>query len=190
MKLRYDVIEKIGEGNRGEVYKVKLENGTIAALKWAKNYEIEKEWEILNYLNGFYAPKPIFKGKRYIVMELIEGKPLKELLNTPEFYEAIKKALIGAFELDKKGIFHKQLGRFYHILYNGKVTFIDFERAVFSSKSRNFLQLIGYYLFRDENVDKKKIDLILNLYKKDKLTAFKESIKVIDEIKNKAIFRK
>ena len=189
MKLRYDVIEKIGEGNRGEVYKIKLKDGKIAALKWSKNYEIDKEWEILNYLNGFYAPKPIFRGNRYIVMELIEGKPLKKLLNTSEFYEAIKKSLIGAFELDKKGIFHKQLGRFYHILYNGDVKFIDFERAVFSSNPRNFLQLIGYYLFRDENIDKNRLNLILDLYKKDKLKAIDESIKVIDEIKNKKVFK-
>ena len=189
MKLRYDVIEKIGEGNRGEVYKVKLENGKIAALKWAKNYEVDKEWEILNYLDGFYAPKPFFRGNRYIVMEFIDGKPLKEFIGSIEFYEVLKKALIGAFELDKKGIFHKQLGRYYHILYNKKVIFIDFERATFSSNPRNFLQLIGYYLFRDENINKKKINLILNLYKKDKLKALEESIKVIDEIKNKEIFK-
>ena len=78
--MRYDVIEKIGEGNRGEVYKIKLQNGEYAALKWAKSYEIDKEWEILSFLYGNYAPKPLFRGKRYLVMELIEGKPLKELI--------------------------------------------------------------------------------------------------------------
>ncbi len=188
--MRYDVIEKIGEGNRGEVYKVRLEDGRIAALKWSKNYEIDKEWEILNYLNGFYAPKPLFRGNRYIVMELIEGKPLKELLNTPEFYNAMKLSLIAAFKLDEKKVFHKQLGRFYHILYNGdNVKFIDFERAVITPKSRNFLQLIGYYLQRDENFDKNRINLILNLYKQDKIKALEESIKAVDEAKNKAIFK-
>ena len=189
--MRYDVIEKIGEGNRGEVYKVRLADGKIAALKWSKNYEIDKEWEILNYLNGFYSPKPLFRGNRYIIMELIEGKPLKELLNTSKFYDALKLSLIGAFKLDEKNVFHKQLGRFYHILYDGKkITFIDFERAVITFKSRNFLQLIGYYMFRDENIEKKEIDLILDLYKKDKLKALEKSIKVIDEAKNKAFFRK
>ena len=188
--MRYDVISKIGEGNRGEVYKVRLEDGTLAALKWSKNYEIEKEWEILNYLNGFYSPKPIFRGNRYIVMELIEGKPLKTLLNTSKFYEAMKLSLIAAFRLDEKRVFHKQLGRFYHILYDGKkVTFIDFERAVITDKSRNFLQIIGYYLFRDKNIEKKEINLILDLYKKDKLKALKKSIKVIDEAKNKAFYK-
>lgn len=187
--MRYDVIEKIGEGNRGEVYKVKLEDGRIAALKWSKNYEIDKEWEILNYLNGFYAPKPISRGNRYIIMEFIEGKPLKELLNTPEFYDALKLSLIAAFKLDEKKIFHKQLGRFYHILYDEeKITFIDFERAVISQNPRNFLQIIGYYLQRDKNFDKSNLNLIIDLYKKDKLKALNESIKVIDEAKNKAFF--
>ena len=187
--MRYDVIEKIGEGNRGEVYKVKLEDGTLAALKWSKNYEIEKEWEILNYLNGFYSPKPIFRGNRYIIMELIEGKPLKELQNTPEYYDSLKFALIGAFKLDEKNIFHKQLGRFYHILYDGKdVKFIDFERAVITKNSRNFLQIIGYYLQRDENFDKSNLNLIIDLYKKDKLKALNEAIKVIDEAKYKAFY--
>ena len=181
------MIEKIGEGNRGEVYKVKLEDDRIAALKWAKNYEIEKEWEILSYLNGFFSPKPIFKGNRYIVMEYVEGKPLKELLNTPFYYDSLKNALLGAFELDKKNVFHKQLGRFYHILFDGKnVKFIDFERAVITDKPRNFLQLIGYYLQRDKNFDKKEIELILDLYKKDKLKALNKTLKAVDEAKYKA----
>ena len=187
--MRYDVIGKIGEGNRGEVYKIKLEDGRVAALKWAKNYEIEKEWEILNYLNGFYAPKPVFRGKRYIVMELVEGKPLKELQNSPEYYDSLKLSLEGAFKLDEKNVFHKQLGRFYHILYDGKnVKFIDFERAVITDKPRNFLQIIGYYLQRDENFDKTHLNLILDLYKKDKLEAFKEIIKAVDEAKNRAFY--
>ena len=187
--MRYDVIEKIGEGNRGEVYKVKLEDGRIAALKWAKNYEIEKEWRLLNYLNGSYAPKPIFRGNRYIIMELIEGKPLKELQSTPEYYESLKLALIGAFKLDEKNVFHKQLGRFYHILYDGSnVKFIDFERAVITPKPRNFLQIIGYYLQRDENFDKNRIKHILNLYNKNKLKALEESLKVVDEAKYKAFY--
>jgi len=185
--MRYDVIEKIGEGNRGEVYKVKLEDGRFAALKWSKSYEIDKEWEILNYLNGLYAPKPIFRGNRYLVMELIDGVPLKELLNTPKYYDLMIEALKGAFVLDQKGVFHKQLGRYYHIfLTKNGAKFIDFERAVFTNKPRNFLQIVGYYLQRDENFDKKDINYLISKYKEDGKAGLEYAIKVIDEIKNKA----
>jgi len=184
--VRYDVLEKIGEGNRGEVYKVKLEDGTFAALKWAKNYEIDKEWEILNFLNGKYAPKPFFRGKKYLVMELIEGKPLKELKGK-DFYLLIKDALKGAFYLDQRGVFHKQLGRYYHIFKTSdEVKFLDFERAVFTDKPRNFLQIIGYYLQRDEKFDKKSLNKTIDLYKKEPLKGLEFARKLIDESINKA----
>jgi putative serine/threonine protein kinase len=186
--LRYDIIEKIGEGNRGEVYKARLEDGTIAAVKWAKNYEIDKEWEILTYLDGFYAPKPIFRGKRFFIMEYIDGKPIKEYVGTDEYYNVLKNALKAAYELDLKGVFHRQLGRFYHIFNTPKgIKFIDFERASLTDKSRNFLQIIGYYLIRDDKFDKRKLENIINIYKKDPKTAVTEMEKLIDESVNKKI---
>jgi len=186
--VRYDVICKIGEGNRGEVYKAKLEDGRVVAIKWAKSYEIDKEWKILNYLNGKYAPKPIFRGNRYLVMELIVGKPLKELIGDIKYYELLKDAFCGAYYFDKVGIFHKQLGRYYHIFRteNG-VKFIDFERAVFSKKPRNFLQLIGYYLQRDEKFDKKDIESLVLKYKKNPNDGLNFVRELLDEIINKKI---
>ncbi|WP_459978235.1 RIO1 family regulatory kinase/ATPase domain-containing protein [Nautilia lithotrophica] len=182
IKIRYDIIEKIGEGNRGEVYKAKLEDGRIAAIKWAKNYEIDKEWEILKFLNGLCAPKPIYRGKRYFIMEFVEGNPLKEYIGTKKYYDILKEALYNAYLLDEKGIFHGQLGRYYHILNtkNG-IKFIDFERGVFTDNPRNFLQIIGYYLFRDEKYDKKSLNLIANLYKKNRIEALNKIIRLIDE---------
>jgi len=185
--MRYDVIEKIGEGNRGEVYKVLLENGKLAALKWSKNYAVDKEWEILNFLKGRYAPKPIFRGNRYIVMELIEGKALKELTQK-DYYRTLKEALKGACELDRLGVFHKQLGRYYHIINTGKkVKFLDFERAVFTENPRNFLQIAGYYLQRDENFDKKEINYLISLYKQKPLEALEKTVKVLDAVADKKI---
>ena len=185
--MRYDVLCKIGEGNRGEVYKVKLENGKIAALKWAKNYEIDKEWEILKFLDGKFAPKPLFRGKRYFVMEFIEGVPLRELIGSKEYYKLLESAFDGAYYFDSVGVAHKQLGRYYHIYLTKRgVKFIDFERAVFSKNPRNFLQLIGYYLQRDENFDKKRLGDITHQYKKDKekgLEFIKEYLnEIIDKV--------
>jgi len=183
MKLRYDVLEKIGEGNRGEVYKIKLENSQIAALKWAKNYNIDKEWEILKFLNGFLAPKPIYRGKKYFIMEYINGQPLK-FFKGKEYYEILKKALYNAYLLDQKGVFHGQLGRYYHIFSTEKgVKFIDFERGVFSENPRNFMQIVGYYLFRDEKFDKKTLEMIITRYKKNKKEGLDEIIRLMDESK-------
>ena len=115
-------------------------------------------------------------------MEFIEGNPLKYYINTPIYYEILKEALINAYNLDLKGVFHSQLGRYYHI-YKTKdnVKFIDFERGVFTQNPRNFMQIIGYYLYRDEKYDKKKLNEIVNLYKQNKLKALNEILKVMDE---------
>ena len=157
-----------------------MEDGRLVAIKWAKNYEIDKEWEILKFLDGFYAPKPIFRGKRYFIMELIEAKPLKEYINTDEYYNVLKKSLIASYHLDLKGIFHGQLGRYYHILYNGEdVKFIDFERGIFTKNPRNFLQIIGYYLYRDKRFDKEKLKMITNMYKQNKKSALEMALKLI-----------
>jgi len=186
--MRYDVIEKIGEGNRGEVYKIRLEDGRLAALKWSKSYEIDKEWEILNFLNGKFAPKPYFRGKKYLVMELIEGVPLKEFIGLKEYYLTLKEALKAAFELDRLGVFHKQLGRYYHIFLTDKgVRFIDFERAVFSENPRNFLQIVGYYLYKDEKFDKRDIESLILEYKQDKEAGLDKALKVVDEVIDKKV---
>jgi putative serine/threonine protein kinase len=187
--LRYDVICKLGEGNRGEVYKIKLANGKFAALKFSKNYEIDKEWEILQFLNGRFAPKSYFRSKKYLVMELIEGVPLKNLKNQ-DYYNLLKKSLYAAYCLDKLGVFHRQLGRYYHIYDTSHgVKFIDFERGVFSENPRNFLQILGYYLMRDENFDEFELKLIADLYKKAPIKALKKIGDLIDESINKKILQ-
>ncbi|GAB6073765.1 hypothetical protein JCM15786_04220 [Nautilia lithotrophica] len=115
-------------------------------------------------------------------MEFVEGNPLKEYIGTKKYYDILKEALYNAYLLDEKGIFHGQLGRYYHILNtkNG-IKFIDFERGVFTDNPRNFLQIIGYYLFRDEKYDKKSLNLIANLYKKNRIEALNKIIRLIDE---------
>lgn len=186
--FRYDIIGKLGEGNRGEVYKARLEDGRIVAIKWAKNYDIDKEWEILNFLKGRYAPMPVFRGKRFFAMEYVQGRPLKELIGTKDYYLLLKKALKAALFLDEKRVFHKQLGRYYHIFdTKDGVKFIDFERAVFTDNPRNFLQIIGYYLIRDENFDKKKIEEVIKLYKKDRYQGFLKMERLINESIDKKI---
>jgi len=186
--MTFEILEKIGEGQRGEVYKIKLSNNKLAAIKFSKSYDNQKEWEILNYLNGFFAPKPIFKTEKYFIMELVVGKPLKDFIYTPKYYDILKLSLKAAFLLDEKGVFHKQLGRYYHIIYtlNG-IKFLDFERSTFSKNPRNFFQIIGYYLNRDDFFDKTQIENILKIKKSKKEILF-DILKVIDESNYKAFY--
>ncbi|NPA11602.1 MAG: hypothetical protein GXO62_05110 [Epsilonproteobacteria bacterium] len=180
--MRYDVIEKIGEGKRGEVYKVKLQNGEYAALKWAKNYNIDKEWKILNHLQGRVAPKPLFRGKKFFVMELIEGVSLKNL-SGKDYYLLLKEALKGAYILDTLGVFHRQLGRYYHIVkHKNGVRFFDFERAVLRDDARNFTQIIGFYLREDSNFDKNITQDIAKMYKHSKKEALYRVCAEIDKV--------
>jgi putative serine/threonine protein kinase len=115
-------------------------------------------------------------------MELIEGKPLKDLIGTKEYYITLKETLIGAYELDLRKIYHTQLGRFYHIIKRkNDVKFLDFERAKFTENPRNFLQIIGYYLQRDEKFDKTILLEITQIYKESKLKALDLVLEIIDE---------
>ena len=115
-------------------------------------------------------------------MEYVDGKPLKDYVGSGEYYDILKKALYNAYLLDEKGVFHGQLGRYYHIFYTGEyVKFIDFERGVFADNPRNFMQIVGYYLFRDEKFDKKRLNVIIEQYKKNRKDALNNIIRLIDE---------
>jgi len=120
-------------------------------------------------------------------MEYIDGKPLKNL-DKLQYYNSLKMAFEGAYYLDKVGIFHKQLGRYYHILtLNNQVKFIDFERAVLTKNPRNFLQLVGYYLQRDENFDKSKLSDLVIKYKNNPLSGVEFVREMFDEVINQKI---
>jgi len=114
-------------------------------------------------------------------MEYIDGKPLKNFVGYEEYYNILKIALYNAYLLDEKGVFHGQLGRYYHILKTEKqVKFIDFERGVFSENPRNFMQIVGYYLFRDEKYDKKSLNSIVKNYKTNKKEGLNKILRLID----------
>ena len=164
--MEFKILEKIGEGHRGEVYKVELETGEIAAVKWSKNFPLEKEWEILVHLNGRVAPKPLFKGERFIVMEYIPGPSLWDLIGTPNYYRLLAGGVWSGHRLDQLGVAHKQLGRYRHLLWDsrGQVRIIDFERGCFSEKPRNFLQILGFYFYSDPFLGPEKLERVRNLY--------------------------
>ncbi|WP_427339294.1 protein kinase domain-containing protein [Caloranaerobacter sp. DY30410] len=90
-KNKYTVLEKIGQGGVGTVYKVVDYKGYIKALKISEDImSLTREFEILQKLpSSNNIPKVyeiddwVYKNKRYyyIVMEYIEGNNLKEIIN-------------------------------------------------------------------------------------------------------------
>jgi putative serine/threonine protein kinase len=114
-------------------------------------------------------------------MEFIDGMPLKAFENTDDYYKILQDALYNAFLLDEKGVFHGQLGRYYHIFKTEEgVKFIDFERGVFTENPRNFMQITGYYLFRDQKFNKTELEEAVKIYKQQR----KKGLQIISDMIN------
>ncbi len=144
-------MQKIFEGNRGEIYLVDYygKKAVLKRLKRGKPNTIKKEIEFLRYLEPFgFTPKLYDYGKDYVVMEYIEGEPLKRAIKrAPK--KALRLGLEVCYKLDRAKVYHRELGRYYHFLYDSamkRVWVIDFERAIWSEHPRNVLQFVGFYL--------------------------------------------
>jgi len=140
--------------------------GKKAALKRlrpGKPNTLLKEAQILRRLDR-YVPKLYEVGRDYLIMEYIDGINLKEALKR-DFAKAVRLGLEACFYLDVMGVYHKELGRYHHLLYGrdlGWVRVIDFERAVVRPNPRNLLQFVGFYL-KDLPLQKE-----IELYKRNK----------------------
>ena len=144
-------MQKIFEGNRGEIYLIDY-FGKKAILKKrrpGKPNTIQKEIEFLRFLEPLgFTPRVYDFGSDYIVMEYIQGDPLKKSIKKDP-KKALGLALRACYRLDRAKIYHRELGRYYHFMFDKeikKVWVIDFERAVWSRRPRNVLQFVGFYL--------------------------------------------
>ena len=127
-KSDYEIIEKIGEGSYGKVYKVrnKINNEIRAMKEIEKNYlgnlsdnEVMKEIEILKHLNHPYIIKLyeyyVTNDYIYLINELInEGdlqSKIRKIKKFPEF--AVKIIMLQVFKalmyLNEKSIIHGDL---------------------------------------------------------------------------------
>ena len=168
------ILKKIFEGYRGEIFLVKIEN-RIYVMKKNRRVDvdfIEKEYKILELLDGKFSPKVYKKSKDFFLMEYIKGYSFKESLKIDK-KTSILLALELSYFLDKKRVYHSQLGRYHHIIISKdfeKVWALDFERAKIGSNQKNLLQIVGYYLkdyysFLKEEIKIYKNDIDLG-YKK------------------------
>ena len=161
------VLKKLFEGYRGEIFLAHYKN-RLAVLKRKKRESpdfIEKEYKLLKNLNGLYSPKVFEKSKDYILMEYVKGFDFKEALKIDR-KRAILLALELSYFLDKQGVYHSQLGRYYHLIISKDfktIKALDFERTKINSNQKNLLQIIGFYL-RDEQ---KYLKDDIKIYKSD-----------------------
>ncbi len=171
-------MQKLFEGTRGEVFLIDYfgKKAVLKRLKPGKPNTLQKEAKILELLNGRYAPKLFEVGSDFLIMEYIDGLPLKKMIKK-DFKKAIKLGLEACYFLDRMGVYHKELGRYYHLLYAydfSWVKVIDFERAVVRPNPRNLLQFVGYYL---QSFDLTKE---IALYKQDKRSGYQAILKALD----------
>ncbi len=157
-----------------ELIDYKGKQAILKQLRPGKPDTLVKEAKILKSLDR-YVPKLYESGPGYIIMEYIDGISLKQALaRDPK--RAIRLALEACYYLDRMGVYHKELGRYHHLLYGPRlewVRVIDFERSVLRPDARNVLQFAGFYL-RDYDLAE-----ALTLYKRNKKAGFAAILEVV-----------
>ncbi len=144
------IFKKIFEGKRGEIFLVEY-RGKICVMKRKKDGVpdfIDKEYEVLKHLSSEYVPKVYKKTEDYILMEYLKGYNFKDALRLDRQTSLILGLKLSYF-LDKKRVYHSQLGRYYHLIVSKdlkNIKALDFERAKIDATQKNLLQIVGYYM--------------------------------------------
>jgi Tol biopolymer transport system component/predicted Ser/Thr protein kinase len=132
----YEILDAIGAGGMGEVYKARDTrlNRTVAVKVSAEQFSerFEHEAHAIAALNHPNICTLHDVGPNYLVMELIEGKPLKGPL---PLEEALRYAIQMADALDaahRKGIVHRDLKPGNILVLKSGVKLLDFGLAKLS----------------------------------------------------------
>lgn len=127
---RYEIIEQIGQGGMGVVYKarhllmkrivaIKMLHEMLVASEIARK-RFDQEVQAISALNHpniltVYDSGVTEDGKPFLVVEFLEGLTLQELLDTSERLPVeraipiFKQACSGLFEAHEKGIIHRDI---------------------------------------------------------------------------------
>lgn len=152
----------LGKGHVGVVVAV-LSGGRELALKIrrvdADRGSMRREVEMLKRANGVsVGPRLHGYTENLILMELLEGKNLREWLGEARGGEEVRRALRGLMErcrrLDAAGIDHGELSRAHrHVLItsSGETRVLDFETASTSRRVSNVTSISHYLFFHKEN---------------------------------------
>jgi predicted Ser/Thr protein kinase len=133
----YEILTPIGAGGMGEVYKARdTRLDRIVAIKTAKvefNERFEREAKAVAALNHSNICQLYDVGPNYLVMEYIEGTPLKRPLPVDQ---ALKYAVQICDALDaahKKGITHRDLKPANILVTKAGIKLLDFGLAKLAS---------------------------------------------------------
>jgi len=142
-------IHILAKGHRSIVYKAEYQKKKVAVkvalADSAIRHRIEIEKRFLNILNQkTIGPKLIASGDKYIIMDYIEGTPLRKIRNIPK--ALLCKILDQCYHLDKLGITKEEFTRpGKHIIVKGAVpVLIDFERCHYTESPKNVTQFCQF----------------------------------------------
>jgi serine/threonine protein kinase len=186
---RYQIIEEIGQGGMGRVFKAKdLELDTIVALKMIKP-QFSSDPDIVNrFKRELLLAREIFhehvirihdlgeiKGIKYISMNYIEGNTLKEILQSTgkltieKTIDIIKQVCSALIAAHNKGIIHRDLKpQNIMIDKSGKAYVLDFGIArsinVESDESEEGIVLGTPDFMSPEQIKGEKADAATDIY--------------------------
>src|SRR6266478_2105989 len=109
----YEILAPIGAGGMGEVYKARdTRLDRIVAIKVSKtefSERFEREARTIAALNHPHICQLYDVGPNYLVMEYVEGTPLKGPLPLEKAVEYARQILDALDAAHKKGITHRDL---------------------------------------------------------------------------------
>ena len=144
-------IKFFAKGKRGLIFTAKYKKKKVAIK--IKNPEstafgtVVREAKMLKEVNKHnIGPKYLFHSPKFLVYEFVEGKYLKDLIQSKNIRSICKKIFEQCFQLDLLHINKEEMTRPYHhaIVKGNKVTFIDFERARKGREAHNVTQFCTF----------------------------------------------
>src|SRR6516165_8881567 len=132
----YEILAPIGAGGMGEVYRARdTRLGRIVAIKLCKEQfseRFEREARAVAALNHPNICQLYDVGPNYLVMEFVEGAPLKGPLPVERAVEYARQILDALDAAHRKGITHRDLKPANILLAKQGIKLLDFGLAKLS----------------------------------------------------------
>ena len=143
----YEIIEPIGAGGMGEVYKARdTRLNRIVAIKKSLapfNERFEREAHAIASLNHPHICSLFDVGPDYLVMEYIEGKPLAGRVDLDDALVLARQILDAMDAAHRKGIVHRDLKPANILVTKSGVKLLDFGLAKASAELAADMATVG-----------------------------------------------